>query len=182
MSQYIVKLGELITKEEKRDAIHIATAPVTAVGTLSPGQHIGLLTATTAGVVRTPIGIVDPFLTEDVQAGDDFWICLYPYSIESLSHSWTHPAFKKHELMDIMKTDTVAINTVQAEAEQLGLSYAELLDGAENYIKYDDYMIDGGRWDGEGLSDTYAFWNAYESITGTKVDDNKKNSFFSCSC
>lgn len=89
-------LGQLITEDERRrDAIHIAVAPVTAAVALTPGQHVGLVGHDTEQVGPTDncIGIVDPFLQQDVESGQRFWLFLYPNSVTSLRHYWTHPAF-----------------------------------------------------------------------------------------
>jgi hypothetical protein len=87
-------LGSLIDGDARRDAVHVAIAPVVAAETLSPGQHVGLTGDGRAGTSAAPIGIVDPFLTEDVREGQRFWLCLYPNTVTSLRHVWTHPAFK----------------------------------------------------------------------------------------
>jgi hypothetical protein len=101
-------LGALPGPEDRRDAIHIAIVPVRACYRLRPGEHVGLLPADFAeshsvglpgdlpfvGNGVAPIGIVDPFLLRPVERGEAFWLCLYPYSITSLRHVWTHPAFK----------------------------------------------------------------------------------------
>ena len=91
------KLGQLIEDgDRRRDAIHIAVAPVTAVERLAPGQHVGLVrdgSTDLVGPCEHPIGIVDPFLAEDVEPGERFWLFLYPGTIVSLRHVWTHPAF-----------------------------------------------------------------------------------------
>lgn len=91
------KLGQLITDgDRRRDAIHIAVAPVTAAHALSPGQHVGLVRADSTELVGRcdcPIGIIDPFLQEPVAAGQRCWMFLYPGTITSLRHAWTHPAF-----------------------------------------------------------------------------------------
>lgn len=91
------KLGCLIPgADRRRDAVHIAVAPVTAGGRLAPGQHVGFLHAgdtELVGAAEDPIGIVDPFLREDVQPGQRFWLFMYPNTVTSLRHVWTHPAF-----------------------------------------------------------------------------------------
>ena len=90
-------LGQLIKDaDRRRDAVHIAVVPVTADQPLSPGQHVGLThpdSAEMAGPCDNNIGIVDPFLVNDVKYGERFWLFLYPGTITSLRHVWTHPAF-----------------------------------------------------------------------------------------
>lgn len=39
------------------------------------------------------IGIVDPFLPHPVEAGQLFWMVLYPQTVLNLHHHWDHPAF-----------------------------------------------------------------------------------------
>ncbi len=90
------RLGRTITDgDRRRDAVHVAVAPVTAVERLVPGQHVGLTRGDTehAGPAAECIGIVDPFLTAAVEAGERFWLFLYPNTVTSLRHVWTHPAF-----------------------------------------------------------------------------------------
>jgi hypothetical protein len=91
------QLGRLIEDgERRRDAIHIAIAPVTAADRLTPAQHVGLVHAGNVELVGPcdhNIGIVDPFLAEDVEPGQRFWLFLYPGTITGLRHVWTHPAF-----------------------------------------------------------------------------------------
>lgn len=111
-----LQLGQIITETRyneggvHRDAVHIAVAPVVASERLAPGQDIGFVgdgldlvryaspynfgprTAESLQYVQ-PIGIVDPFLRGPVFEGDRFWMWLYPNTITSLRHDWTHPAF-----------------------------------------------------------------------------------------
>jgi hypothetical protein len=91
------RLGELIADgDRRRDAIHIAVAPVTAAVRLAPGQHVGLIREgdlELVGPCDHAIGIVDPFLAEEIERGQRFWLFLYPGSITALRHVWTHPAF-----------------------------------------------------------------------------------------
>ncbi|MGF1581553.1 MAG: hypothetical protein ACFCD0_19675 [Gemmataceae bacterium] len=93
------QLGQLIQDgDRRRDAIHIAVAPVTAADRLAPGEHVGLLeegNIELVGFCDETIGIVDPFLTQDVEPGQRFWLFLYPNTITGLRHVWTHPTFMK---------------------------------------------------------------------------------------
>jgi hypothetical protein len=91
------QLGRLIEDgERRRDAVHIALAPVTAADRLTPGQHVGFVQAGNVELVGRcddNVGIVDPFLAEHVEPGQRFWLFLYPGTITGLRHVWTHPAF-----------------------------------------------------------------------------------------
>ncbi len=91
------RLGEIITEageQNQRDAVHIAVVPCIASCDLLPGQHVGV-TADGKYSMRpgTTVGIVDPFLTSFVPAGQTFWLCLYQGQVTTLRHEWTHPAF-----------------------------------------------------------------------------------------
>ncbi len=92
------QLGQLISdNERRRDAIHVAVAPVTASVPLIPGQHVGLVDPASrelVGPCESNIGIVDPFLTVDVEPGQRFWLFLYPDTVTHMRHVWTHPAFQ----------------------------------------------------------------------------------------
>jgi hypothetical protein len=91
------QLGQLITDgDRRRDAIHIAVAPVAAASRLTPGQHVGLIgegNVELVGPGERNIGIVDPFLSAPVEEGQRFWLFLYPGTITGLRHVWTHPEF-----------------------------------------------------------------------------------------
>lgn len=88
-------LGTIHTKEEKRDAIHLAVEQATCGRhVLYPGQHIVLDEAKVAVKVGTGEGlfIVDPFLKSALAPGDKFWAVMYPRQVHSLRHVWSHPA------------------------------------------------------------------------------------------
>src|SRR4051794_34315639 len=94
-----VQVGRLITGNPGRDAIHVAVAPVTAGDDgMEPGAGAGFVgrdrdTAYLVGRGEGAVGIVDPFLTEPVRRGQRFYLFLFPNTVTSLRHVWTHPAF-----------------------------------------------------------------------------------------
>lgn len=95
MQQYTPNIGQLCAVGARRDCIHFAVAPVVASIELRPGCRVGLDEVGHAEISETRhcIGIVDPFLTENVQEGQTFWLFLYPNSITGLRHVWQHPSF-----------------------------------------------------------------------------------------
>lgn len=90
-----IKLGQIIDGEATRDAVHVAVAPVIAAEDLRAGQSVGTRSKWNADVVAMVpgIGVVDPFLTSPVKAGQRFWMFLYPGTVTGLRHDWTHPEF-----------------------------------------------------------------------------------------
>jgi len=93
-------IGKLITKDQQRDCIHMAVAPVeVAAGqTVMPGMRVGVLPNGCISRVAEPhVGVVDPFLTKPINAGQKCWLFLFPGSIKSLRHEWSHPAFKAQD-------------------------------------------------------------------------------------
>jgi|SRR6185312_9536985 len=91
--QYRPNLGEIPDETARRDAVHIAVAPVVAGVDIAPGQHVGLFTDGTASPSKPWIGIADPFFKDHISRGQRFWLYLYPNTITNLRHVWEHPAF-----------------------------------------------------------------------------------------
>jgi hypothetical protein len=83
------ELGKLPGGPTGRDAVHVAIVAVQATCELCPGWHVDHL----GKLDGKSVGIVDPFLQQLVKPGDWFWLCLYPQSVTSLRHVWTHPVF-----------------------------------------------------------------------------------------
>jgi hypothetical protein len=94
---YQPKLGKLCDDNDRRDAVHVAVAPVIAAENLQWAQHVKLNAkgeAVAAYSEDDSIGLVDPWLTDHVRPGERFWLFLKPGTITGLRHVWTHPAFK----------------------------------------------------------------------------------------
>jgi hypothetical protein len=184
-----LKLGQIITTPQQPDAIHIAVAPVVAAVRLQPGQHIGFVSVDTVGPTRENIGIVDPYLTQAVKPGERFWMFLYPYTITSLRHEWSHPAMPTPPTTERRQPARASRypggsdddrRIVQDFADEVGLSFDAVMDGAIDHLDNGGYLTDGGRWEGQGVPDR--FWDAFEHITGRRVGRGDRYSFFSCSC
>lgn len=99
MPENVPQVGKLCGSDAHRDAIHVAIAPVYASENLPVGAHVALCPGTTDQVyevtdIDEAIGIIDPFLSGGVRRGDRCWLFLYPGTITSLRHVWSHPAFK----------------------------------------------------------------------------------------
>lgn len=172
-------LGTIINENEKRDAIHLAVEPVIAGHYLRAGDHVGFLADGRVGVCDKPLGIVDPFLVNPVEAGERFWLVVYPRQIKSLRHVWEHPDFPS----DLVKKSE---QWIRDYAEELGLGYGSLMQGAENYIysreqgDWGEYLSYGGLL--EGVSTQPEFWEHYSNVTGKELNPDHKDNFFSCSC
>lgn len=180
-------LGSIIGAYEKRDAIHIAVEPVTAVGTLHPGQHVGKANGG-FGISSIPVGIVDPFLTQEVQHGERFWLLVYPRQITSLRHVWSHPAFGEAEVYaEPQKTDS---SMAVARAEEW---LRDFCDNLGSDVSYEDIIrtaLDDGRYGygydslcfGDEISGDIPaeFWNQLEILSGKKIAS--RPSYFRCAC
>lgn len=173
-----VNLGQLITTPQQRDAIHVAVAPVIAAEAVEPGQHIQLNHEGKACSGKEPIGIVDPYLKQDVMPGDQFWLFLYPKTVTNLRHDWSHPAFERKTKLD----ENAAIAWLTEFAKEGKYTYGELIAEAKNSIADSDYYISLGtdtptRW----YDEIETFWKHIETVTGLKVPD-KTHAPFSCAC
>lgn len=178
------QLGKIPGMGAKRDAIHIAIAPVVAAKVLRAGDHVGPTKDGRYAITSNPVGIVDPFRGPGViAAGEKFWLLLYPNTITTLRHNWTHPAFSTEEGGPVCDkavvanaTKLAAIKWLKEFAEtQCGRTYEDLLDGVE-----DGWLSCG---ENEGLEIPDGFWENYALATGAPATTEQKDNFyFSCSC
>ena len=189
-------LGLIHVGEEKRDAIHLAVEPVKAGEDLNPADHISVADgiATLADVGKGH-GIVDPFLTDIVKEGERFWLVLYPRTIQSLRHVWTHPGLpdevaapakvvtkfttksKEEKKMALEK----AIELISGHAKALGMSYDRFLAHATDWVESGQWYVGGAHAEGYSI-DPRTFWPAWSLITGRKVPEDKRENFVTCTC
>lgn len=178
-------VGRLIVNSgESRDAIHVAIAPMVAGQRLTPGQHVGLDPLNPRKCITYPetVGIVDPFLTRPVNPGDMFWLFLYPETVTSLRHEWTHPAFPVPQAVG-GELSQLSQLWLEEYAAQWDLSGSQLIEAATDYLDNGNYFFhpeDGGRLEGEYVNDE--FWVHFERATGRLVPEDSRDTFFRCSC
>lgn len=172
------ELGKTPSEDAARDATHIAIVPVIAGAKMQPGDHCrvhdknGVAVPAIKGLQEN-IGIVDPFLTEAVDIGERFYLCLYPGTVTGLRHHYAHP-----ELDEIIPTNS--IQWVVAWCSQNEINYLELMHHAKSWLEKGEWWSEGGRFEGTHLPEE--FWGHYANITGKKVPEQSRESFFSCSC
>ncbi len=188
-SQEGLGIGKLIEGEAARDAIHVAIAPAVAATQLWPGQDVGIQPDGKVGPNAKHIGIVDPFLQGDdrrVLAGSKFWLFLYPGSITSLRHEWTHDYFPSAAVRvpETPPTDPIEISRawINDFAAKLDQTPNRLMSAAAEWLEYEEYTRDDsesykGHWD-----EFPEFWEHYAVVTGKDIPKDKRRSFFTCSC
>lgn len=193
----LATLGTII-ESGGRDAIHLAVEPVIAGEPLRAGQDIGLVDGKAYVVTRyttniKALGIVDPFLLQNVREGEKFWLIVYPRQITSLRHVWSHPDFEDDKPLMIVKDKKESEAWLRNWCDSINdISYEDLIavmSGVGEVSKSEGY---GQRWTNEGdylLShgfdnDTYEIplevWVHVENVIGRKLDSYP--SHFSCTC
>lgn len=174
-----------------RDAVHVAVISAIAGSNLYPGRDIGLLSihAETGECIASDgdgvdkIGIVDPFLKTSVKPNQRFWLYLYPRTITGLSHHWSHPAFpdaKPRALYAPPAQKLASEQYIDNLARPFGFTGERMIEAAKEWVANQEYWCDGGTFEGSRVPDE--FWTHFERATGTSVDHDKKQSFFTCSC
>jgi hypothetical protein len=188
----IQTLGTILSGDHQRDAVHVAIAPVVAAHTVAPGSHIGLDChgmATPYGSKQ--IGIADPFLTVAIRKGETFWLFLYPNTVTSLRHEWTHPAFAASPVAAAAGDNSSESWMRKWAIENLADEYYEYygdgevtLSGPQKQTLY-EYAIHIGETHSAGRCETARdainneWWNHWEIITGKKGD---RDTYIRCGC
>lgn len=184
-------IGKLVDGSPERDAVHVAVVAVEAHEELAPGTHVGFdQSSEISSRASVKIGVVDPFLQQVACPGDKFWLFLYPNTITSLNHHWTHPAFPGHSRSRVgsvtaselwlrdycSRTDCPPYETLLAilmdepAQDQDGYGIGGRID--ENYFRI-------GGVDASGEIPPQ-FWDHAEAVTGRQF--RTRPQYFSCSC
>ena len=188
-------LGKALPEGVGRDAIHISVAPVVAAHIVKAGEHVGWVdkAAGTVGRVPDKLGIVDPFLPEGVPIlpGTRIFILLYPKTITSLRHVWSHPAFEEEQakvpspIKEIwMTTPPIEVSRQWLEdfCDRVGPGYITIMAAARSHLQ------DGGHYEYLTIGeDAYGdippeFWTHYEIVTNEPVPAPSRAKYFSCAC
>ena len=184
----VATMGTILTEDVGgRDAVHVAVVSAEAASKLNPGVHVGRRPESTerliVGIADETIGIVDPFLEVTVQKGERFWLYLYPRTVTSLRHNWTHPAFEDVEASygppSQRLTSEQWLRDFVARSDCPGYEAviaAAIGDGAESWDS--ECLYFSGR-DAHGDIPP-EFWEHIEIVTGQKIERRAK--YFSCSC
>jgi hypothetical protein len=182
-------IGKLLTKPMSRDAVHIAVVRVTAgpVEVLKPGQHVHLGGNFTAVSYANgePAGIVDPYLTDEVTEGQSFWLFLYPGTITSLKHVWTHP-----DIPDIKQAHPSGMTFAEAEhhlrtcAENWDVTeFADLLDAISHHTMtgVPTVSISVQDWTDLSPEEYKKFWDCAEVFLGERFNqEHRDGTYFAC--
>lgn len=195
MKDAVATMGALLPEDAGgRDAVHVAVFSATSPVRVYAGQKVGAVAVAREGdAIVSPvvppsefIGIVDPFVAEDLYPGARFWVFLFPRTITALAHRWSHPAFEE-------ATSTYAPPSARLESDLWLTKFcAEYDDRDYNFSmrdtlkrifdgKYDDdeYLIVYGT-DEKGAIPSEV-WHHASVVFGQPIPKSKP-SYFSCSC
>lgn len=193
-----------------RDAVHVAVISAKAGQKLMPGQHVGVAGNDTDVIVNSglsqSVGIVDPYLEAMVQPGQRFWLYLYPRSITSLRHNWTHPSFPDvASAIPQAPADAVYARPAEKLTSERWLRdfcdghdcprYDTLIPLIEKALNNDGYACsDEDSYHGIRIEEEYLmtlgsdshgeipseFWDHVSVVIGRKIKE--RPTYFSCSC
>jgi hypothetical protein len=183
-------IGTLLDGTEQRDAIHIAVMPVISADRwIGPGDKLRLVFGTTNQVIKVRegddekgIGVADPFLNEEINKGDKFWMFMYPNSITGLRHQWVHP-----EVDTEMAPLSDPERWIRGFADKWNFDYNELIEQATAEPReWGNYAVAMGQnlhSAGELGEDHDLFWKNLTLLTKQAYSREHIEKFgWSCSC
>lgn len=194
MADNVPRLGKLAPADARRDAIHLAVIPAVALHKLSPGDPVGLNPEGMASRMcpdQNIVGIVDPFLDRPVEAGERVWVCLYPGTITTLRHVWTHPAIREENapppVAVSVKDKRESEAWLRQFADEVGIAYVDVISAGDAYVDHGDLFCQGDRESARNAmadADTRkAYWSHWQIVTGRTVPPaTTEGRVFSCSC
>ena len=183
----VVKLGQLLGSAEQRDAVHVALLPCRSQFTLSPGAVVELYGSGpeldgdwfVGPAIKNKLGIVDPFLTHPVGPKHRFYVMLYPNTITSLRHEWTHPLIDK-------APDPAVSAKKRVESERWLRQFAEMYNTDYDKMVYEAETggeVYFGDDDGPERARSTEFWAHIENVTNKLFTaEHKENTSFRCGC
>ena len=206
MSEITTVLGEE-PEHCSRDAIHVAVVPCYSDRVVFPSQGLFVVARQSENglwftrlAFREPAtGIVDPFLDSAVQPGCSFWLCLYPGTVTSLRHRYSHPGVPEYNVPKIKP------EVEEEEDRDLSIAWMRLfvnevvdngyLAGYTKRFTYEDAIKAGYDYQSTGDDMVFAddlnddapfedYWKHWCVITGVPYTDSLKaeDAPFSCAC
>ena len=195
MSEAQAWLGKLLPDDVARDATHVAVVPMVAATEMEPGTHCGVVADGQAGLVSEDktIGIVDPFLCENVKKGERFYLCLYPRSVTGLRHIYDHPALDKMPSSAPVRSHETSERWLRDYIER----YTGRHDGYPTYEDVLDKIKESDAWGNSQLFHTVEvedearqnrhddeslpseFWDHVETVLGRRIH-NRATHFACC--
>lgn len=173
-------LGTIIDDTARRDAIHLAVLPAIAGVVFRAGDHVTVIDGTAyLAAVGTGIGIVDPFLAVLVRPSERFWLVMYPRTITSLRHVWSHPAFPDEAaaLGLVSSSKTESERWLREFCDRSNCPSYEEVIGVIASGDYEDSLRMGRDASGDIPPE---FWGHAEVVLGRKIEN--RPTWFSCSC
>lgn len=170
MADNVPKLGEIITGEAHRDAVHVAVAPLIAGCPLTPGEAILLSHDQAFPTDRGHgLGIVDPFLKAEVRKGERFYCFLYPNTAIGLRHVYRHPELDadaiRRETMEALRAP--AVEFIEECAKKIEMTYGQIMYAADTFTRLHlETEVDMSTSNAAMDIDWPKFWTAYEVING----------------
>lgn len=172
------EVGKLIEDPAQlRDAIHVAVLPVVASVRVHAAQDVGLRDGAVS-LEGPHVGIIDPFLKRPVFPGERCWLFMYPQTITSLRHDWTHPALEPEK-----PTPTKAVSEawLRGYAERFDVTFDVLIAACKD-------QAEGGfghRLPSDVPDEAFdpLLWLHYANVSGDEIDeDTRTSSPFWCGC
>lgn len=175
---------KIVSGITERDAVHVAIIPCEAGESLGPGTKV-FVDRDDGGCAKrafiTPaVGVVDPFLSEVVNRGERFWLMLFPGTITSLRHEWSHPVFPIGESDEVVQESKAWLSEL---ADRSNISYEELIEmaveGEDIYLRAETPCDELRNSDSARVE----FWRNVEIVTGRWFSvDHIANAYFTCGC